>query len=184
MGGEHTRHDQRSRRTVIRFIRPKCVVNREAYGTGKQALCSESCRRITGAQIHFLCVTIPYAFSVPLHRPVLTERENWARLSAQRLDSRVFPAKIEKGKMRGEQGRHRFGCQRGSEILSPDDLCPATGSRVTTPPNHHRVDRNFNPIIPAKIRAMQSNRAALADSPNNRMPRKTVPTAPIPVQTV
>lgn len=42
---------------------------------------------------------------------------------------------------------------------------------------------SFSPTIPATIKATQASRAALEGSPKSAMPRITVPTAPMPVQT-
>jgi hypothetical protein len=41
----------------------------------------------------------------------------------------------------------------------------------------------FNPTIPATINPTQTNLAASADSPKKAIPRKNVPTAPMPVHT-
>ncbi len=48
---------------------------------------------------------------------------------------------------------------------------------------HHSGDRTFRPTIPATMRPIQASRSALALSPSSAMPRMTVPTVPIPVQT-
>ena len=42
---------------------------------------------------------------------------------------------------------------------------------------------SFSPAMPATISAMQARRDAVAGSPSSQMPRRTVPTVPIPVQT-
>ena len=42
---------------------------------------------------------------------------------------------------------------------------------------------SFRPTIPARMRPTQTSRATVAGSPNRMIPNKTVPTAPMPVQT-
>lgn len=45
-------------------------------------------------------------------------------------------------------------------------------------------ETSLRPTIPARIKPMQTRRMGSADSPNARTPKTTVPTAPMPVQTV
>ena len=94
-----------------------------------------------------------------LHGESLAERGGGCGLRDEGLLARSRPAT-------SRSANSRTGCASGSSRAGHTHPCVS-----------------FNPTIPARIIATHSSRAAVAGSWNSTMPRMTVPTAPMPVQT-
>lgn len=60
---------------------------------------------------------------------------------------------------------------------------PPRRDRDTSGTLRQSADVNLSPTIPTKISVMQSKRTGSRDSPMNKIPTTTEPTAPMPVQT-